>query len=172
MSLATPLTPAQKTTLKTYINAQPDLQSQPNSGDGNAAIATALNVVGAPATPCWRMVTPTMLKGGVVDVSELDNLTQGKRDALTLCLNFFGGFDATTAAGNKAITDIFPTSGNTRNQVLAIGQENATRGELVFLALMTTLVSAGTGQNAISGKVRVVKGAFVGADIADVRNNA
>jgi hypothetical protein len=48
------LTPAQLTTLKAAILADPALNAQPNNSDGAFAIAAALNVVASPQVLLWR----------------------------------------------------------------------------------------------------------------------
>lgn len=53
------MTPAQLTTLKTYIANNADLNVKPMSEDGNFAIASLLNITAVPDFIVWRTEAPT-----------------------------------------------------------------------------------------------------------------
>lgn len=73
------LTTAQLQALKTAINADPALSSQPNNSDGAFAIAAALNQTASPAWVIWRTsVTRQEILQNGFDWTRLDNLTVGK----------------------------------------------------------------------------------------------
>lgn len=52
------LTPAEQTTLKAYIDADPELSAQPNTIDGSFAVAAALNAPASPAFVVWNPSAP------------------------------------------------------------------------------------------------------------------
>jgi hypothetical protein len=72
-------TTAQLQAIKTAINADPALASQPNTPDGAFAIADALNAQAAPAFIVWRTRVPQdeITQNGFAWV-EVDSLTVGK----------------------------------------------------------------------------------------------
>lgn len=73
------LTPQQLQTLKTYINATPELAAWPNNSDGNIEIAKVLNLDAAPTFTVWRTSVTwdeIMLNG--MDWARVDNLSVGK----------------------------------------------------------------------------------------------
>ena len=89
----------------------------------------------ASPTVAWQRVTPAMA-ANAIDLSEMDNaaMTAGKRDAVRLALDHFNGFDATTAAGRKAITDLFPNTGASASRagMLSAARRFATNAEAAF----------------------------------------
>jgi hypothetical protein len=73
------LTPEQKATLKSYINATPELAAQPNNSDGAFAIAAALNAVATPTFYVWRTsVSQDEITQNGFDWVRVDNLSVGK----------------------------------------------------------------------------------------------
>jgi hypothetical protein len=73
------LTPAQLTTLKAAILADPALAAQPMTSGGALVIAEALNAAAAPAFVVWRTSVPIdeIMRNGM-DWARVDNLSVGK----------------------------------------------------------------------------------------------
>jgi len=81
------LTTAQLATLKAAILADPVLNAWPNTPDGALDMCThQLNVVASPAFVIWDYaMSPTKFESGMIaGATQIDALTQGKRDELFL----------------------------------------------------------------------------------------
>ena len=118
-------------------------------------------------TKRWARVMPDKLRDAI-DLSEMDGLTQGKRDVIDWALTVFNGYDATTAAGRKAITDSFPSSGaqNSRVAVLAAATPFASRFEMLF----PTTDATSLGNQAVTAKVLTVYGPVSIDEVAAAMN--
>lgn len=87
------LTPAQNTTLKNYINADPVLSQVPRTGDGDWYIAEQLNLPTADFVVWKTNVNPDEIMRNGMDWTRVDNLTVGKA-RIWDWLTKLGTFDA------------------------------------------------------------------------------
>lgn len=73
------LTGPQYAQLKAHIAGDPALAALPNTSDGHAAVAAALNVTATPAFVVWRTAVPVdeIMSNGF-DWTRVDNATVGK----------------------------------------------------------------------------------------------
>lgn len=122
------LTPQDITALRAVVIASPDTAAMRAEGN-DGGIRDWLNAPSA--TSAWRN-TPAGAVFGAIDFAEMDNITSAaKQWAIGTIMPAKGGIDATTAAGRKAITDLFANSSvpNTRAAVLVAARELATRAQ-------------------------------------------
>ena len=131
------MTPAQTATLKAYILAN---LSQYASGVGTdyQAIANALN---EPTTfVVWQSnLTPELARQGILGgVTQLDNLTVGKRDALLYLVS--STLDCRISSVRSAFDDLTGTQ-NTLKAALLVVQKR-------FAKLAEKLLAVGTGSDA------------------------
>jgi len=124
------MTPAQLSTLKAAILADPTANSFPNTSDGNFDCAVYLNTVPATPTALWR---PDVSPGEVaksVTMSEYVALTAVKQNGLLLLTQ--GSFvDATQATVRADFSTIF-AAGATLTALTAVAQRPGTRFEVIF----------------------------------------
>jgi hypothetical protein len=147
------LTPAQLTTLKADILADATLNAQPNSPDGNSAIADAYNTAAAPDFWVWRswvsrdeLVARPSIDGTTFSWTGTGYITrsQGERDAFLAIFDARGNVNPSLTSVRTAFSDIF--SGNTapapanRTHLLTVSRRKATRIEKLF--------ATGTGSTA------------------------
>lgn len=73
------LTPSQQQTLKTFIQADPELNAYPLNGDGAYAIAAIISQPAAPAFVVWRtdVSIDEIMRNGI-NWARVDNLSVGK----------------------------------------------------------------------------------------------
>lgn len=73
------MTPAQKATLKAYIEADATLNALPRNGDGYFDMARLLNLEATPAFTVWKTSVPVddIMRNGM-DWTRVDNLSVGK----------------------------------------------------------------------------------------------
>lgn len=157
-------TPAQLQTLKTYIAGQADLNSQPNTSDGNFEVARLLNLAAAgPNNVVWKTSVPIGDVGKAFVGSELAGLTTLNHTRLqTLAIYLSAGVNPSLASNRQFFDDIFSGAGgvNTRAALLALWKRVATRGERVF--------ATGTGSDA-SPAVLVMEGLIDTDDVEAAR---
>lgn len=159
------LSPAQLSTLKAAIAADPTLSSLPNDPDGNQAVADAFN---APATPdyfVWRSnVPPSEYRGanGIV-WTEVDALTVGKGrifEWLTGMLSM--GINAADANVRAGLQNAFGNTSATLANLTAMGRRKASRAEKLF--------ATGTGSTA-SPATMGFEGKITAADVLNAFNS-
>lgn len=145
------MTPAQLGTLKTYIDSQQDLSSEPNNGDGDVAIANKLNNFGAaPSFFVWRTIVPiNEIMGNGFDWTLVDNLSVGKAriwDWMTT-LGAINPSQANVLAGiNAAFTGGTAPFQAMRLAIFNHCQTLATRGQKLYTTgTGTTTTDSGTG---------------------------
>jgi hypothetical protein len=155
------LSPSQLQTLKTFIQNDATLNAFPNNGDGNFAIATAMNVLAAPAWVVWRTAVPVQQILANIVWTELIGRSVGERDALQFMLQM-GAINAADPNIRSGIGDIFSgtTGATTRTQLLALSKRNATVAEKLF--------STGAGTTATPA-IMGVEGALTYQDVGDAR---
>jgi hypothetical protein len=159
-----PLTPAQLATLKADIQANSDLNSNPNTPDGNLAISNLYNQAASPAFTVWRTNVPIGEVGKTFDAAELAGLTSINTQRLqNLAAWLAAGIDPSVAGVRTFFDDIFSGAGgaNTRAALLVIWKRLATRGEKLF--------ATGTGSNP-SPATLVVQGSITPTDVQAARN--
>lgn len=157
------LTPTQVGTLKTYIQGVPALLVMTSGPTTDlTGLAELLNAEVSPTVKAWQFVSNDQIVAAW-DVSELDGLSQGKRDAMQLAMQFAGGFNCEVSTGPKVITDLFPNSGAGASRValLALAQTNATLAQQV---LGGSVVVSASPQN-ISALVRNFTGQITFGDL-------
>lgn len=147
------LTTAQLQAIKADIAANGDLNSHPNTSDGNFAIAALYNAPTAPDFWVWRTaVTRSEYVNGVGPDGTTFAWTgagfitrsQGERDAFRELFNHTGTVNPTHASVRQAFQDVFsggtqPAPAN-RTHMAAVSRRLATRIE--------KLLATGTGSTA------------------------
>ncbi len=169
------LTPAQKATLKAYIDGQGDLSVHPNTNDGNEIVAGLLN---APASPDFWVWRTAVSKAEYTERESSDATTfnwtgagfitrsQGERDAWR---ELFGADDTVNPSlvnVRQAFQDIFsggtaPAPAN-RTHMATVSRRRATRVEQVF--------ATGTGSTGDPGLL-TFEGTLTRVDVEEARNS-
>ena len=156
------LTHAQLTVLKAAILAEPSLAEALSSAD-DIAIASFFNEQASPSFVVWKSsLTPeearTAISGGD-GLSQLDNLTAGKRDSLLWL--FEGETHPSNEAQRAAIQGLCGTQNTLKAAILAAQKRMATRFEKLF--------AVGTGTDA-SPATLTVEGELTYADVSLARS--
>lgn len=158
-----PLTPSQITALRTAINADPALSSQPNSPDGHLNVAAAFNTLASPNFTVWSTEVSTEVIKDSVNWTEYINRSVGERSAFELLIS---GNKLNMARANvrQGIADIFSgiTGVNSRTAIGNAGKRLATRAEKLF--------ATGTGTN-LDPAVMTFEGAISDSDVQAARTN-
>lgn len=168
------LTPAQLSTLKTAINADSALSSQPNNSDGAFVIAAAMNLAASPDFWVWRT---NVAKNELTNSVSSDGTTftwvgngfitrsAGEQTAWQELFNGTQTINASLPNVRQAFADIFSGTGNAaanRTHLLTVARRKATRAEKLF--------ATGTGSTASPG-VLTFEGALSFQDVQDARNS-
>lgn len=134
------LTPAQNTTLKNAINADPTLSAQPNTSDGNFEVARLLNLEAAPAFVVWQdKLTPSLARKAIMQgATQIDGLTPGKRDELFFIVA--ETVDCNLAHVRNAIDDACGSANTLKGFLQAATKRNA--------LLIEKILATGTGTTA------------------------
>jgi hypothetical protein len=168
------LTPAQLTTLKADINADPVLSTFPNNDDSNFAIADAYNLVASPDFWVWRSkVTKSELVTSIGPDGTTFNWTgngfitrsAGEQTAWQELFNGTQSVNASLTNVRQAFADIFSGTGNAaanRTHLLAVARRKATRAEKLF--------ATGTG-SAGSPATLTFEGNLSFQDVSQARNS-
>jgi hypothetical protein len=138
------MTPAQLQTLKTAINADPALSSQPMNSDGDDAIAKAFNLLASPNFTVWKTNVPIVQVGSKFNGTELAGMTTGNQTRLqTIAQYLADGVNPSLIDVRQMFDDIFSGAGgtNTRANLLALWKRLSTRGEKLY--------ATGTGSDAV-----------------------
>lgn len=106
------LSPAQKSTLRTFILQDPTASVLAGNGDVTGLLAW-LNGERTPTAAAWRVNVPKQFLLENVTISSFDTLTQGKRDAFRLMrdLSDISALDASKASVRNGFADIFAVTG-------------------------------------------------------------
>lgn len=159
------LTTAQLVTLRAHIDASADLNSLPNTGDGNYELARRLNLPSDPAYIVWRSLVSwdeIMLNG--MDWARVDNLSVGK--ARVWDWMFQNEARAFNPSKPNIRTGIDATWGGTqadlsvRAAVYVHCKRTATRGE--------TVLASGTGTDQSPGTLSF-EGSLTYQDVEEAR---
>jgi len=159
------LTPAQNTTLKNYINADPVLSAYPNTADGNANMCNQqLNLNAIPAYICWKTNLTLTETGEVFNGSEWGALTTANVSRLQSVADYFqNGYNAADLDVRAIFNDIFSVGGVTKANLLTLWKRQALLGEKI-------LVVSGPGTDATPAVLGYV-GTLSGSDVQGARNS-
>lgn len=136
------LTPAQVTTLRNFINADPTLGPQLATPGGPATVASALNLPASGPFVVWRTdIKPVEVVNAIVG-AEFVALTAIKQTGLTLLL-MPGIIDASAVNVRNDFSSIF-AAGTTLTALTALSKRNATVVEKVFATGTGTSASPAT----------------------------
>lgn len=169
------LMPAQYATLKADILANSELNTQPNTSDGNAAVAALYNVAAGPDYWVWKTRTTKddlVAKLGPDGTSFAWTGTgyitrsQGERDAFNAIFDSSGAINPSIASIRQAFADIFsggtaPAPAN-RTHLLAVSRRKATRVEKLY--------ATGAGTTA-APSLMAFEGTLTGHDVDAARNS-
>ena len=159
------LTPAQLTTLKAEILADPVLAAQPMDGNGHAVIADAMNALATPTFTVWKSKVTTQEVGEAFNSSEVGGLTTANTNRLVVMEAYSGGtFNPSRADTRAGFDSVFSGAGGvlTRAALLALYKRTARRIEKLF--------ATGTGSDAVPATL-VFEGAVNNSDIDAARNS-
>jgi hypothetical protein len=129
------LTDIEKSTLKTYIEADATLNAYPHTSDGAFAIAALLNEEAAPAYVVWRTDVSTSECKAAMVWTEYIGRSDAERQSWVFMLSD-GFIDASDVNVQQGIQDIFsgPQGAATRAAMIEAAKRNATVVEQVFAA--------------------------------------
>lgn len=159
------LTTAQLQAIKADIAASSDLNSNPNTDDGNFAIAKLYDVPAAPAFTVWKSMAKIGEIGQGFDSGELGNRSAADSQRLqTIAVYRAAGINPSIAGDRAFFDDIFSAAGGviTRANLLALWKRSALRIEKLF--------ATGTGSVAVPATL-VVEGTVTSNDILNARNS-
>lgn len=178
------LTTAQLTILKADIAADAALSAQPNTPDGNSAIAAAYNQVAVPDSWAWRTYVEKheYTQGASPDGTLLAwtgagyiTRSQGERDAFREIFNASGSCNPSLPNVRTAFVDIFSGGTNpapaNRAHLSAVSRRKVTRGEKLF-AVLAVGGPAQTGLRGATGNPDTLtfEGALSYQDVEAARN--
>lgn len=125
-------TNAQLQTIKTAINADPALASQPMTSAGALAIAVELNKTASPVTLAWRTAVPPQDSDEAPAYTAFDSIVAGKRDSWGYFLGYPRNFGKNKV--RNWIVDVWgsATAGSNAEAILQAGTENAKRIEVIL----------------------------------------
>lgn len=165
------LTPAQLTTLKVDIAANTNqingvpINTMPNSGDANFAIAKWYSTLASPSWTVWKTTVTITEIGRKFNGSELAGLTTANVQRLT-CIALYGtsGINPSLADQRAFFDDVFSGAGGTitRPALLALWKRLALRIEKLF--------STGTGTD-LAPATMGYEGSVTANDIEMARNS-
>lgn len=139
-----PLTPAQLTTLKSFIaNPANGLNGFPQNSDGAFAVAAAMNQQASPDWTVWRKLVTITEVGDKINGTELAGLSSLNSTRLqTVVILSQAGVNPSLIDRRQFFDDIFSGAGGatTRANLLALWKRLATVAQKLF--------STGTGSNA------------------------
>ena len=153
-----PLTSQQLATLKADILANPPLSSQPNSGDGNRAIADYYNT--ATSHIVWRSSVSVDAMLDVFVWTEIDALAAGKA-RIWQWMSQLGVLRPSKPAIRQGLSDAFSAGApNTLTAITVLFKRAATAAEKLF--------ATGTGTN-ISPATMAFEGLITHDDVEQAR---
>lgn len=159
------LTSAQLATMKADIAANSDLNTKPNTADGNFAIANLYNLTASPTFTVWKTNVPITEVGDKFNGTELAGLTTGNQTRLqTIALYSQAGVNPSLADRRAFFDDVFSGAGGTttRAQLLVLWKRLALRGERLY--------ATGTGSDASPGTLSLTAfGAVTLQNVNDAR---
>lgn len=155
------LTPAQLTTLRNAINADPVLSALEDTPDNALIVADEFNLLASPAFWAWRTKVSkdeytkgTGPSGTLFDWASAGGFiarSQGERDAWKELFNGTNTTDPSRTNVRAAFDDIFSGTGagaqNNRTHLAAVSRRRVTRAERLY--------ATGTGSTAVPGLAAV-----------------
>ena len=158
------MTPAQLTTLKNDIIADPTLNAKPNNSDGALDIANAYNLNASPNFTVWKTAVPIVEVGQKFNGSELAGLTTANNTRLQTIALYLDVVNPSIPDNRQFFDDVFSGAGgvNTRAALLALWKRLATRGEKLY--------ATGTGSDP-SPATMTFEGPVSPADVTAARNS-
>jgi hypothetical protein len=159
------LTPAQLTTLKAAILADPVLAAKPMNSDGDFDIAVAFNSPASPSFTVWKSNVSIEDTGQAFNGTELAGLTTANNTRLqTIAHYLLNGYNASLPDVRQMFNDIFSGAGGTvtRANLLVVWKRFATRGEKLY--------ATGTGSDAVPATL-VFEGSISPQDVNSARNS-
>jgi len=156
------LTPAQNTTLKNYINADPTLSAYPNTPDGNTNMCNQqLNLNAVPVFVVWKTNLTLTQTGEAFNGSEWGALTTANVSRLQSVADYFqNGYSAADDDVRTIFNEIFSIGGVTKTNLLVLWKRSALLGEKIL--------AVGTGTDAVPAKMSYV-GNLSANDVYDAR---
>jgi len=159
------LTNAQLQTLKTAIDADPALSSQPMTSDGAFAIAAAMNLDSDPAVIVWRKAIPAMEMGKTVIYDALAAMTSANTSRVSLFMDlnrdsFDGSADLDAYFADTFGGALNGQGANCRAALAAMLRRTATRAEALYAT------GAGTSNDP---STLVVEGEIIYQDVERAR---
>lgn len=139
------MTPADLQTLKTYINAQGDLSSEPNNGDGHFNIAVKLKQTASPDFYVWKqsVTIDDIMNSSGFDWTRVDNMTVGE-SRIWEYMTGLGSVNPNKSNIRAGVNEAFKGTAQddaVRLAIFGICQRLATRGQRLYIA------SGGTTSN-------------------------
>lgn len=134
------MTPAQITTLRALVQAEPTLASAIQSGD-DGVIAAWLNSLASPAFTVWssQMTVEQIAAAIEVGITQLDGLAANKREVLL----WWSERPHSPKTSQAAISDMCGSQNTLKNALIAAGKRSASRAEKALAS-----VADGNGANA------------------------
>jgi len=157
------LTPAQQAALKAAIAADPTLNAYPNTGDGAFDMARdKLNQLASPAFVVWEnQMTPAKYEAGLIaGATQIDALTQGKRDELFMIGR--NTRDCSDVNVRAAIDDATGSQNTLKAALVAVTKRNA--------LLIEKILATGTGTTASPATLGYA-GTINYVDVQNARNS-
>jgi hypothetical protein len=157
------LTPAQLTTLRAAIDADPVLSAYPRTADGYVDLATVLNRAADPAFTVWKTRIPINEVGKAFVASSLSAATSANNERLNNFAQWNNDVDPSRADQRQFFDDVFSVASGapTRTALAALWRRLATRVEALF--------ATGTGSDA-SPATMTVEGSVSAQDVETARN--
>lgn len=137
------MTPAQLTTLKAAILADPALAAQPMNTDGDYNIAEALNQPAAPVFIVWKNSVTKNQVGEAMNSSEVGGLTTANSNRLMVMQAYSDSFNPSRSDTRAGFDSVFGGAGGvlTRAALLILYKRGASRFEKIL--------ATGTGTDAL-----------------------
>lgn len=121
----------QKTTLKTYVEADTTLNSLPHNADGAFAVAEAMNAVMVPSFYVWKSRIDTLELFDSLVWTAVDNLTVGKARIFEWMV-LAGTISPENNSTRVGIRQCFGADSATEIAILTAMKRTATRLEALF----------------------------------------
>jgi hypothetical protein len=157
------MTPAQLSTLKAAIAANPTWNNQPQDSTGAALIAADLNALASPAFIVWKSRVSIKDTGEAFNGADWAGMTSANHTRLqTVAQYLTEGYNAAKLDLRDMFNDIWSGAGGatTRANLLALWKRGATAGEKIY--------ATGTGSDA-SPATLTFEGAISTSDVRDAR---
>lgn len=137
------LTPAQNTTIRNWVLADPVLSLLPANSDSASTIAAALNTTASPAFTVWKTEVSRNEVGKAFVATALSSITTGNNDKLNNFAAWNETINPSRADQRQFFDDVFSVAAgaSTRAALLVLWKRLATVAE--------KLLATGTGSDAV-----------------------